>query len=76
MREFRVTRCCYVMLSALRCLKKAVRSGWRIEWIKHDPDWTALRGLKRVYRPGSVNALDGFRSPVGLRVNILMLIEC
>jgi len=46
MREFRVTRCCYVMLSALRCLKKAVRSGWRIEWIKHDPDWTALRGLK------------------------------
>jgi len=31
---------------ALRCLKKVVRSGWRKEWIKHDPDWTALRGLK------------------------------
>jgi adenylate cyclase len=31
---------------ALRCLKKVVRSGWRKEWIKHDPDWTALRGTK------------------------------
>src|SRR5262245_52615035 len=31
---------------ALRCLKKVVRSGWRKEWIKHDPDWAALRGLK------------------------------
>jgi len=26
--------------------KKVVRSGWRKEWIKHDPDWAALRGLK------------------------------
>lgn len=31
---------------ALRCLKKVVRSGWRKEWIRHDPDWAALRGLK------------------------------
>jgi adenylate cyclase len=31
---------------ALRCLKRVVRSGWRKEWIKHDPDWSALRGLK------------------------------
>jgi adenylate cyclase len=42
--------CLYAVLGrptdALRCLKKVVRSGWRKEWIKHDPDWTALRGLK------------------------------
>jgi adenylate cyclase len=42
--------CLYAILGrpadALRCLKKVVRSGWRKEWIKHDPDWTALRGLK------------------------------
>lgn len=42
--------CVYAILGrpadALRCLKKVVRSGWRKEWIKHDPDWTALRGLK------------------------------
>ena len=31
---------------ALRCLKKVVRSGWRKEWIQHDPDWAALRGMK------------------------------
>jgi hypothetical protein len=31
---------------ALKCWKKVVRSGWRKEWIKHDPDWTALRGLR------------------------------
>jgi len=31
---------------ALKCLKKVVRSGWRKEWIKHDPDWTALRDLR------------------------------
>jgi len=23
-----------------------VRSGWRKEWIKHDPDWATLRGLR------------------------------
>jgi tetratricopeptide (TPR) repeat protein len=42
--------CLYAVLGrpddALRCLKKVVRSGWRKEWIKHDPDWAALRGLK------------------------------
>ena len=42
--------CLYALLGrpadALRCLRKVVRSGWRKEWIKHDPDWAALRGLK------------------------------
>jgi hypothetical protein len=42
--------CLYAILGrpadALRCLKKVLRSGWRKEWIKLDPDWTALRGLK------------------------------
>jgi len=42
--------CLYAVLGrttdALKCLKKVVRSGWRKEWIKHDPDWAALRGLK------------------------------
>lgn len=42
--------CVYAILGrpadALRCLKKVVRSGWRKDWIKHDPDWTALRGMK------------------------------
>jgi adenylate cyclase len=42
--------CLYAILGrstdALRCLKKVVRSGWRKEWIRHDPDWTALRGTK------------------------------
>jgi adenylate cyclase len=42
--------CVYAILGrsadALRCLKKVVRSGWRKEWIEHDPDWTALHGLK------------------------------
>ena len=42
--------CLYAILGrtddALRCLKKVVRSGWRKEWIKHDPDWNALRGLR------------------------------
>jgi hypothetical protein len=23
-----------------------VRTGWRKEWIKHDPDWSTLRGLR------------------------------
>ena len=26
--------------------QRVVRSGWRKEWIKHDPDWSALRRLK------------------------------
>ena len=42
--------CLYAVLGrtteALRCLKKVVRSGWRKEWIKHDPDLATLRGLK------------------------------
>lgn len=42
--------CLYAVLGrpadALRCLKKVVRSGWRKDWIRHDPDWTALRGMK------------------------------
>jgi len=42
--------CLYAILGrtaeALRCLKKVVRSGWRKEWIKHDPDWATLRGLR------------------------------
>ena len=42
--------CLYAVLNrptdALRCLKKVVRSGWRKEWIRHDPDWTALRESK------------------------------
>jgi adenylate cyclase len=42
--------CLYAVLGrtadALRCLKKVARSGWRKEWIKHDPDLTALRGLR------------------------------
>ena len=42
--------CLYAILGrsdeALRCLKRVVRSGWRKEWIKHDPDWSALRGRK------------------------------
>jgi len=42
--------CLYALLGrrtdALRCLRKVVRSGWRKEWIRHDPDWAALRDLK------------------------------
>jgi tetratricopeptide (TPR) repeat protein len=42
--------CLYAVLGrtadALKCLKKVARSGWRKEWIKHDPDLTALRGLR------------------------------
>jgi adenylate cyclase len=42
--------CLYAILGrqadALRCLKKVVRSGWRKEWIKNDPDWSSVRGLK------------------------------
>jgi hypothetical protein len=42
--------CLYAILGrtadAQRCLKKAVRSGWHKEWIKNDPDWNSLRGLR------------------------------
>jgi len=42
--------CLYAVLGrpedALRCLRKVVRSGWRKEWIRHDPDWAALRSRK------------------------------
>ncbi|HEY4369664.1 MAG TPA: tetratricopeptide repeat protein [Steroidobacteraceae bacterium] len=42
--------CLYAILGrkadALRCLQRVVRSGWRKEWIKHDPDLTALRELR------------------------------
>lgn len=42
--------CLYAILGrtadALRCLKRVVRSGWRKEWIKHDPDLAGLRGLR------------------------------
>jgi adenylate cyclase len=42
--------CLYAILGrtadTLRCLRSVVRSGWRKEWIKHDPDWAALRGLR------------------------------
>jgi len=46
--------CLYAVLGrpkeALSCLKKVVRSGWRKEWIKHDPDWAALREMKEFVR--------------------------
>src|SRR6185437_2862192 len=39
--------CLYAVLNrtqeALNCLKKVVRSGWRKEWIKNDPDLNSLR---------------------------------
>jgi adenylate cyclase len=42
--------CLYAILGrtadALACLKRVVRSGWRKEWIKHDPDLVALRHLR------------------------------
>ena len=42
--------CLYAILGrtgdALGCLKRVVRSGWRKEWIKHDPDLVALRNLR------------------------------
>lgn len=40
--------CLYAVLNrteeALKCLRKVVRSGWRKEWIKNDPDLSSLRG--------------------------------
>jgi len=42
--------CLYAVLDrpqeALRCLRKVVRSGWRKDWIRHDPDWATLRDMK------------------------------
>lgn len=35
---------------ALRYLRRVVRSGWRKEWIRNDPDWSALRGTKEFER--------------------------
>lgn len=39
--------CLYALLhrteDALHCLRKVVRSGWRKEWIKNDPDLDSLR---------------------------------
>ena len=39
--------CLYAVLhrpdEALKCLKRVVRSGWRKEWIKNDPDLNSLR---------------------------------
>jgi tetratricopeptide (TPR) repeat protein len=39
--------CLYAVLhrteEALKCLRKVVRSGWRKEWIKNDPDLNSLR---------------------------------
>jgi len=39
--------CLYAVLrrteEALECLRKVVRSGWRKEWIKNDPDLSSLR---------------------------------
>jgi tetratricopeptide (TPR) repeat protein len=38
--------CLYAVLhrpeEALNCLRRVVRSGWRKEWIKNDPDLSAL----------------------------------
>ena len=39
--------CLYAVLhrseEALKCLRKVVRSGWRKEWIRNDPDLSSLR---------------------------------
>ena len=39
--------CLYAVLNrteeALNCLRRVVRSGWRKEWIKNDPDLNSLR---------------------------------
>jgi hypothetical protein len=46
--------CLYVVLGrtedALGCLRRVVRSHWRKEWIKNDPDLIGLRGLKEFQR--------------------------
>jgi len=46
--------CLYAVLSrpheALRCLRRVVRSGWRKEWIKNDPDLSSLRDNREFQR--------------------------
>jgi adenylate cyclase len=46
--------CVYVTVGktdgALRYLRRVVRSRWRKEWIRHDPEWIALRGMKEFQR--------------------------
>jgi len=46
--------CLYAILGrtkqALDCLKRVVRSGWRKEWIKNDPDLSSLRGNPQFQR--------------------------
>jgi adenylate cyclase len=41
------TACIYAVLhrteDAMNCLRRVVRSGWRKEWIKNDPDLNSLR---------------------------------
>ncbi|HET9839845.1 MAG TPA: tetratricopeptide repeat protein [Candidatus Angelobacter sp.] len=46
--------CLYAVLGrtedALKCLRKVVRSGWRKEWIKNDPDLDSLRDNREFQR--------------------------
>ena len=46
--------CLYAVLhrteEALNCLRRVVRSGWRKEWIKNDPDLNALRDNREFQR--------------------------
>ena len=46
--------CLYAVLhrpdQALKCLGKVVRSGWRKEWIKNDPDLNSLRDNREFQR--------------------------
>jgi tetratricopeptide (TPR) repeat protein len=46
--------CLYAVLhrtqDALKCLRKVVRSGWRKEWIKNDPDLNSLRNNREFQR--------------------------
>lgn len=46
--------CLYAVLNrteeALKCLRRVVRSGWRKEWIKNDPDLSSLRDNREFQR--------------------------
>jgi adenylate cyclase len=46
--------CLYAVLhrtdEAMKCLRKVVRSGWRKEWIKNDPDLDSLRDNREFQR--------------------------
>jgi len=46
--------CIYAVLhrskEALNCLRRVVRSGWRKEWIKNDPDLSSLRNNPKFQR--------------------------